>query len=193
MTVKPWVLASMKPDDGRRNRAAYLSAAIAVAVFLGGCVRSEMNDLEQFVSEMMARKSTRIEPLPEIKVPEIYVYQSSEKVDPFEPFIKEEPVPVTGPKTGPGLGPPENHIREELEYFPLDALRMVGTLEKDGQMWALITAPDGAVHRVQPGNYAGKNYGKITLVGEEGLELLEIIPDGMGAWQERPARLDLSE
>jgi type IV pilus assembly protein PilP len=70
---------------------------------------------------------------------------------------------------------------------------MVGTLEKDAQNWGLVTAPDGAVHRIQPGNYVGKNYGKITLVAEDRIELVEIVPDGLGGWQERGARLDLSE
>jgi type IV pilus assembly protein PilP len=39
----------------------------------------------------------------------------------------------------------------------------------------------------------GKNYGKVTLVADDRLELLEIVPDGMGGWQERSAKLDLVE
>ena len=152
-----------------------------------------MHDLTAYVEEVRARKSTRIAPLPEIQVPEIYVYSASGEKDPFQPFVEEEEyVDKPSPQQG-GPAPPPNHIREELEYYPLDSLRMVGTLAMKDDMWALVTAPDGAVHRVQSGNYLGKNYGKITLVADDRVELTEIIPDGAGGWQERGAKLDLSE
>ncbi len=152
-----------------------------------------MDDLVNYVGEVRARKSTRIAPLPEIQVPEIYVYSATGEKDPFQPIVDEQPDdPIAGKADG-GTAPPENHIREELEYYPLDSLRMVGTLAMHEDIWALVTAPDGAVHRVQPGNYLGKNYGKITLVSEDHVELTEIVPDGLGGWQERNAKLDLSE
>jgi type IV pilus assembly protein PilP len=161
-------------------------------VALAACTGGEMDDLQQFVEEVKARGSGRVEPLPEIKVPEIFTYQVQDQQDPFRPFTQEGGPEVVA-RPGGGIAPPANHIREELEQFPLDSLRMVGTVEKSEQVWGLVTAPDGAVHRVQPGNYAGKNYGKITLVGDDRIELTEIVPDGLGGWQERQARLDLSE
>ena len=172
-----------------------LAAGIAtiIVVSLSACVSRNMDDLTAYVEEVKTRKSHKIEPLPEIKVPEIYVYSSTGKRDPFAPFIEEQPGPVPGPVKPGGVQPPPDHVREELEQFPLDTLRMVGTLEKDDQVWGLVTAPDGAVHRIHPGNYIGKNYGKVMLVAEDHVELVEIIPDGQGGWQERPARLELSE
>lgn len=151
-----------------------------------------MDDLVEYVLEVKARKSRQIPPIPEIQVPEFYLYRSSEKRDPFDAFVEEErePVVVTNDSD---ISPPPNHIREELEYFPLDSLRMVGTLEMHADVWALITSPDGDVHRIRSGNYLGKNYGKVTLVADDRVELLEIIPNGMGGWQERTAELDLSE
>ncbi len=95
--------------------------------------------------------------------------------------------------TGSGIQPDVNRRREALEGFPLDALQMVGALEQRGQMWAVIKAPDGLVYRVARNNYVGQNHGRITGVSEEKVELVEIVPDGLGGWQERPARLALAE
>lgn len=162
---------------------------------MGGCVNTDMSDLDAYIQEVNSRKSTKIDPIPPPKIAEIFIYEPEERVDPFRPFMVEEPaVPVAGGGGGSGPRPPENHVREELEYFPLDALRMVGTLEKDATLWGLLVAPDGAVHRVQTGNYIGRNYGKITAVADNRIELVEIVPDGSGSgWQERPAKLDLVE
>ena len=184
--------------SARRRLHRLVGVAVAAAVlpaYLGvsGCAGGSMHDLTTYVEEVRARKSTRIKPLPEIQVPEIYVYSASGEKDPFQPLVVEEPTQVNPDPIVGDTAPPQNHIREELEYYPLDSLRMVGTLAMQDDMWALVTAPDGAVHRVQSGNYLGKNYGKITLVSDDRVELTEIVPDGMGGWQERNAKLDLSE
>jgi type IV pilus assembly protein PilP len=183
------------PAGRRLSGLLRVSAAllgIPLCLTLSACAGGTMDDLVDYVAKIKARKSRQIAPLPEIKVPEFYVYRSSKERDPFAPFVEEEPEPVAIASNS-GITPPENHIREELEYFPLDSLRMVGTLEMRDDVWALITAPDGAVHRIRTGNYVGKNYGKVTLVADDRLELLEIVPDGMGGWQERSAKMDLVE
>ncbi len=173
-------------------KACGVFLALPLCLSLSGCAAGGMDDLGKYVDEVKARKSRQIPPLPEIKVPEFYLYRSTNERDPFEPFMQDEPEPVTVATTS-GITPPENHVREELEYFPLDSLRMVGTLELREDIWALVTAPDGAVHRIRSGNYMGKNYGKVTLVADDHVELLEIVPDGTGGWQERAAKLDLAE
>ena len=173
---------------GWRRAAVLLPGLLLISACSGG----DMDDLKTYVEEVKSRKSQRIEPLPEIRVPELFAYQMHDRPDPFRPFV-EEAREETGNTSNKGIAPPANHVKEELEQFPLDTLRMVGTLQKDAQTWGLVTAPDGAVHRIQPGNYMGKNYGKITLVADDRVELVEIVPDGMGGWQERAARLDLSE
>jgi type IV pilus assembly protein PilP len=80
-----------------------------------------------------------------------------------------------------------------LEAFPLDSLRFVGHLEQEGRVWAVITAPDSLVYRVEEGNYLGQNFGRISLINESQIEIKEIIPDGLGGWTERDATLTLEE
>ncbi len=187
-------LPTLRTGAGLVRRGQAAGAAVIILAALAGCVSRNMDDLVAYVDQVKARKHYKIEPLPEIKVPEIYVYASAAKRDPFQPFVEEQRAQVTGSDKGKAgeLRPPV-HPPQELEQFPLDTLRMVGTLQKDDQIWGLITAPDGAVHRIQAGNYMGKNYGKITLIAEDHIELVEIIPNGQGGWQERPAKLELSE
>ncbi len=70
---------------------------------------------------------------------------------------------------------------------------MVGTLTLAGQQYALIQDPDRAVHRVQVGNYVGQNYGRITTISEYELNVLEVVPDGLGGCMERQAGMAVAE
>ena len=72
-------------------------------------------------------------------------------------------------------------------------MRMVGTLKLQGRVFGLVQTKDGLVHRVLPGNRMGQSDGRITAIEEGKISLIEIVPDGMGAFIERPAALALSE
>lgn len=167
--------------------------AIICVAAIGGCSGSSMHDLEAYVAEVLARKGWPIEPPPAIAVPPSHVYESSDLRDPFRPDIaavdEDKPPEIAANSGGPR--PPEQRNREELESFPLDTLRMAGTLEQGIEKWAIILGPEGTVYRVQKGNYVGRNYGKIHSIMEDRIELTEIIPDGQGNWQEREAALAL--
>jgi len=78
-------------------------------------------------------------------------------------------------------------------FFPLDALRMVGTVTVGGKRFALVRDPDGIIHRVPIGAYAGHNFGRIVAIEDSAVRLVEIVPDGFGGWVERPATLPLAE
>ena len=166
---------------------------VLTALFTAGCSGSGTEDLEAWVKEVRGRQNSRIEPLPEFKPYETFLYQAQDLRSPFQPGENRTlKVPGEEPK-GSGIRPDVNRVREPLEEYPLDSLRMVGTLEQGGQSWALVQTKDGTIHRVQPGNYLGQNYGRITRVTESQIELVEIVPDGLGGWMERPATLALSE
>jgi type IV pilus assembly protein PilP len=57
----------------------------------------------------------------------------------------------------------------------------------------LVQTSDGLVHRVAVGQYLGQNYGRITDISDAEIQLVEIIPDGIGGYLERPAAVGLSD
>lgn len=169
-----------------------LATAIAACAILTACASSDHSDLKAYVDSVVSRQKPKIEPLPEFKPYPIYVYEAGELRDPFEEsaFVEQQ---VEVAIEGSGIRPPERDTKEPLEEYPLDVLRMVGTLEQSTTMWALIKDGEGSIHRVKTGNYMGKNYGKILSINEHKVEILEIVPNGLGAYIERPATIALSE
>lgn len=157
------------------------------ALLLGGC-SGGMDDLEAYVSEVKARKTRAIEPIPQIKQYEAFAYVAEGRRD---PFVRTEPPREASPNGG--LRPDISRNREPLEEFPLDALRMLGVINMGSSSFALVKAPDGVVHRVSRGNHMGQNYGRIIRISESQLDLVEIVPDGFGGFMERPANLVLTE
>jgi len=184
-----------RPPCGMTVRAVRTAALVALAALLAGCVDRNMSDLQAYSQDVLSRKGTRIDELPPLEPYEVYSYSSVGGVDPFEPFYKETaPSPTTtAASTGSGLAPNFDRNREELESFSLDSLRMMGTLELNSELWGIVRSPDGTIHRVQVGNYLGRNHGKIVGISEESIGLNEIIQDGQGGWQERDAALALAE
>ena len=83
--------------------------------------------------------------------------------------------------------------REYLEQFPLDTLKMVGTLRLGAGNYGLVQTKDGLIHRVLPGNHLGQNDGRVMAVSDAKITLVEIIPDGLGGYLERPAALALAD
>jgi type IV pilus assembly protein PilP len=141
-----------------------------------------------------SQQKSSIEPLPEFQPYESFAYQANDLRDPFTApsFSHAQPSAQTASSNN-GIKPDFARPTEPLEEFPLDSLRMVGTLEQHENHWALINDTDGTIHRVQPGNFAGQNHGKITRITEYEVELTEIVPDGIGGWMERQASIAISE
>lgn len=153
---------------------------------LSGC-SNDMQALQQQVAEIKSRPGERIEPLPEIKPYEAFTYNSANLRSPFTPSA-----PVRSDLAA-GVRPDVKRSREFLEQFPLDTMRMVGTLQLQGRDYALVQGKDGLVHRVLPGNYMGQNDGRIVGITNTRISIIEIVPDGLGGYIERPAALALTE
>jgi type IV pilus assembly protein PilP len=168
------------------RRISILGIAL-LAVAAAGCSR-DMKDLDAYMAEVKARPGGKIEPLPEIKVYQGYDYEPSGA---RSPFVAQEPT-AQGGAVG-GVRPDADRRREYLEGFPLDTLDMVGTLRMGGRLYGLVQTNDGLVHRVLPGNYLGQNDGRITAIAETEVQLIEIIPDGLGSYTERAASIGLGE
>ncbi len=159
---------------------------IAVTV-LGGC-SSELDDLKQFVRNSEKGLPRKIEPLPAVKPFEPFTYEGFDLPDPFKP--RKLSAPKEG--AGGGLAPDLNRRKEPLEGYPLEQLKMVGTLSQGKDTYALVRA-EKTLYRVKKGNYMGQNFGLITDVSETGIKLKEIVQDSAGDWAERQSELPLLE
>jgi type IV pilus assembly protein PilP len=162
------------------------------AVFLTGC-EDQKQDLSAYVSEVQARQKPDIEPLPVMKPYQKYTYSASELRNPFTRTNVEAPLEVeVSPNINNGIKPDDNRQKEALEEYMLTELQFVGTLGRD-TLWGLIRTSDGVIHRVQIGHYMGSNHGKIQAITESDVTLIEIVPDGKGAFVERESTLTIAE
>ncbi|MFK7955410.1 MAG: pilus assembly protein PilP [Lysobacterales bacterium] len=167
-----------------------LLAALGV---VAGCTGGT-SDLDRYIEQTNNRPGEPIEPLPTTVDPPKLVYEAHDERDPFSggPLLGDDPEPevaaavagVTGPRPDP------NRSKEDLERFELDSLEMVGTFLIDDVLYALIEDPDGLLYRVREDNYMGRNHGQVIAVYEDGVELVELLPDGEG-WQENRAQVAL--
>lgn len=170
-------------------RKSVLAVVAAIAAFGLTACGSGMDDLEAYIDDIKARPGGRIEPLPEITPYEVYTYIADAE------GIRSPFMPDTPQQAGPtgGTRPDPERPREFLEGFPLDTLRMVGTLDLGETNYGLVQTSDGLIHRVVPGNYMGQNDGRIIDISESEIQIVEIISDGIGGYIERDAAVGLSD
>ncbi len=174
------------------SRAYHKYFAIAfITATLCACSDNNMADLHEWVDNVKKRQKGSVEPLPEIKTVEPFIFKPEDIRDPFMQNDRSEIAEES--KGDNGIRPDTARAREELESYELDTLRMVGTINQQGHLWGLVKASDGTIHRVRVGNYIGRNYGKIIRIKDGQIEMLEIIPDSPGGWRERKAALELTE
>ena len=166
---------------------AKLSIVFISLGLLASCSGENLSDLHDYVTQVKAKQKSRIEPLPEIMDYPTYAYDDSQLRDPFTP-----PAPKRLTTSDPNLRP-DHHTPDILEQFPLDTLKMVGSLEQSGQRWALIKAQDGTLYRTKAGRYMGQDNGKIINITESKVVLQEIVADGLGGWVKREAVITVSE
>jgi len=161
-----------------------LTLVVAAAAGLAACSSGD-DDLQNFIDQTNKEAGGRVEPLPEVKPYQTYVYADTNLRSPFMP---------TSPNAGnPNLRPDAHRNREFLEQYSLDTMKMVGTIQQGGQMYGLVQTKDGLVHRVIVGNYVGQNDGKVTAITTSKIDVREIVPDGLGGYIERPAALALND
>lgn len=163
---------------------------------LSGCVADGgFNDLDLFMEEVRNKPRGTIEPLPEFQVYQAFSYSSAARRAPFSPPIDISLVVQVEKSAESKVVPDFDRPRELLENFGLTDLKMMGTLQKagDSTLWALIGDNEGGIHRISNGQYMGKNHGRVVVVEDGVVNLLEIVPDGQGGWIERPRTLSLED
>ena len=169
-------------------RSSFRSLALLAAVaFVAGCGAESHQDLRTWMVEQGKGARGKLEALPQIKPYDPFAYNAFDLPDPFKPR-KIEPT-----KGASKLAPDLTRRKEPLESFPLESLSMVGTLEKNKTVYALVRTPERDVYQIRAGNYVGQNYGVVTTIGENEVKLKELIQDGAGDWTERSSTLQLQQ
>ena len=163
-------------------------AMLAVSL-LSGCSSSDFSDLDEFMAQTKAKPAGQIKPIPPFKTYKAFSYSATGFRSPFERPV--EVSEITRLQTVSSVKPDENRTKEFLEQFSLDSLTMVGTLEQSETLWALLLDREGGVHRVKKGNYMGRNHGRIIETTETYLAVVEIVPNGVDGWVERPRTIKL--
>jgi type IV pilus assembly protein PilP len=172
-----------------------IAIAISTALLITACGQSGQEEIQEWMNQQRAVTKPKVDPIPEPKKFTPQAYTQEGVTDPFSNLkltqaLKRESAQST---SNAALVAPELARRKEpLEAFPLDTMKMVGTLSKEGKPVALLKV-DNLLYQVRPGNYLGLNYGKIVKVDETELVLREIVQDAAGEWIERKATLQLQE
>lgn len=160
---------------------------ICATLLLNGCSR-DISDLNQFIAQTKTKHKGFVQPLPPFEPYQSFIYDATDLRDPFVPEVETE---VAGDAAG--ISPDTQRRKEPLEFFPMDSLKMVGTLQRDNNLWGLVRAPDGTIHRVLKGNHMGQNFGEVLSVNETEIAVQEIVKDGVGDWIERQSKLSLGD
>ncbi len=171
-------------------RPARTVFGVWVCLMLVACAPStDYSDLQEFMAQVDARPPPRTEPLPPIETVAPFSYLASTQRSPFEPPVVLKRVDrQSGPKVTPDL----NRVKQFLEQYPIGQLSMVGTLAQGAEIYGLIQDADGGVHRVQSGDFMGTDHGQIERISDIRINLIEIVPDGIGGWVERERAVSLT-
>ncbi len=172
-----------------------LAFFLPVFLLLGGCSPTGEDELRLWMAEQRANTRPHVTPLTEPKkfIPEPYSQDGA--IEPFNQLKLTQALRRDSNQVASNaalIAPEMARRKESLESFPLDSMAMVGSLNKMGALTALLKV-DNLIYQVKVGNYLGLNYGKITQITENAIQLREIVQDTTGDWIERTASLDLQE
>jgi type IV pilus assembly protein PilP len=172
-----------------KRTAPLLMAAALAASLLAGC-DSDEREVRDWMAEVQRDTKPTVKPLAEPKDFIPYAYAAKDSTDPFSPNKLMTELAKADVASADPNKPDLQRPRELLETFPLDTMHMVGTMEKGGTGYALVQI-DRALYQVKPGQRIGQNFGIVTRVSDDAVNIREVVQDAAGEWVERMAKLEL--
>ncbi|MCU4675834.1 pilus assembly protein PilP [Catenovulum sp. 2E275] len=159
------------------------------SLLLFGCGK-DLTDLQAFTQQVQANAQTDIEPILTVKEFTSFEYSVEQM---RSPFVKPQPEMLTQTKQADlnCLQPDFNRDKQALEKYPLDTIKMRGTLGEKGKLYALASVAGGQLYRVKQGDYIGLFHGRVEQITPEYIKLRELIPDGSGCWVIRQAEISI--
>ena len=159
-------------------------------MLLTGCSEVPEHDLRIWMSETKRQSHPGPVELPPRPAIEEFQYEASGRLDPFD--LTKISASLSAELNANSLQPDRHRAREPLESFPLDSLRLVGNIRRQGQVVALVEA-DKVIHQVHLGSHLGPDMGKVIAISEGAIEIEEMVQDTGNTWAKRRARLVLQE
>jgi len=111
--------------------------------------------------------------------------------DPFASYLAHVSLPgISSTKSKMNLN---NHTREKLEAFDLEALKLVAIFSMGGERVAMVQDTASKGYIVRRGNYMGKNNGKVEKIDDSTLFLVEQVLNPAGDVIDRQVTLTMKE
>ncbi|HNW62702.1 MAG TPA: pilus assembly protein PilP [Piscinibacter sp.] len=167
------------------------SFAVVALALLAGC-GAEQEELTQWMEQQRREVKPNVTPLTAPKKFSPQAYVALNGVEPFSAQKLTVALKQEARQPNSLLAAEINRRKEPLEAYPLDSMRMVGSVNRSGRPYALLRV-DNLLYQVKQGDYLGQNYGKITKISETDVTLREIVQDAAGEWIERASALQLQE
>lgn len=166
---------------------------LAVLSLLTGCFGSKDAELQQWMVAQKGNTTAKVVPIapPKKFIPQAYTQQAA-----MEPFNNQKLLQALRKDSSQSvanlalISPELARRKEALESYPLDAVSMVGVLNKKNALVALLRV-DKLLYQAKVGSYVGQNYGRITKISDTEIILREIAQDAAGEWIERKVNLQL--
>lgn len=164
---------------------------LCAGAMLAAC-GAEQEELSAWMEQQRREVKPNVTPLTPPKKFTPQGYTALNGVEPFSPQKLTVALKQEARQPNSLLAAEINRRKEPLEAYPLDSMRMVGSVTKSGRPYALLRV-DNLLYQVKQGDYIGQNYGKITKISETDVSLREIVQDAAGEWIERASALQLQE
>ena len=175
-------------ESARSRSAALLVACVAV---LSACA-ADQDELQQWMEQQKREVKPNVEPLSAPKKFNPQPYAALGAVEPFSTQKLTVALKQEARQPNSLLAAEINRRKEPLEAYPVDSMAMVGSVNRNGQPYALLKV-DNLLYQVKQGDYLGQNYGKIIKISETDVAYREIVQDAAGEWIERNSALQLQE
>ena len=169
---------------------------IVITIMFTGCLpeynTSHLKAKRKDIEAYSKKRKKQIEERLNLEKEE-FVYKSDDLVDPFKSiFMKNSGLATT---LSSGISKPDSDTVTELQRFDLEDFKLVGvvygTILNDRR--GLLLDPTGKTHIIREGELLGKNYGRVSSIKKNRIEIREITYDAHGGQKARKIKIDLEE
>jgi type IV pilus assembly protein PilP len=181
-----------RPPRRSARRAGAALLALACSTLLAGCGEGDVREVRDWMDQVQRETKPAVKPLAEPKDFIPYAYSAKSEMDPFNANKLLAELARSAAKAPSPNTPDTQRPRELLESFPLDTMHMVGTLQKNGANYAMVQI-DRSLYRIKSGQRLGQNFGVVTHVGDDVVDIREVVQDATGDWIEHMAKLELQQ